>query len=98
MTLFNLQASLTDFIAEVKRRSSWKSSLREANVAASEAGAESDLLGPSGKKLDSSLKKNTAFIRKLVSSFFSGKLASSDRKSFMLSCRKISSVAKRTPS
>ena len=53
----------------MKRRAAWKAKLREANLAASEAGAESDLLGDSTKKLDSSLKKNTAFIRKLVRMF-----------------------------
>ena len=64
------QASLLDHIEEVKRRSAWKASLRSANLEAADAKAESDLLGSSSKKLDSSLKKNTAFIRKLVRVFF----------------------------
>ncbi len=55
---------MVDYIEEVKRRNAWKSELRSANAAAAAAEGrpeESDL-----RKLDSSLKKNTAFIRKLV--------------------------------
>ncbi len=59
------QTQVEEFIDEVKRRTAWKSALRKANVEASSSDGsrpdEAEL-----RKLDSSLKKNTAFIRKLV--------------------------------
>ena len=55
-----LQATLQEFIDEVKRKNEWKATLRAANQNVESRPEESDL-----HKLDSSLKKNTAFIRKL---------------------------------
>lgn len=61
MRLSFFQSVLQEFIEDVKRRNAWKSVLRAANQNVDNRPEESDF-----HKLDSSLKKNTAFIRKLV--------------------------------
>ena len=61
---FFSQVVLQDFIEDVKRKNRWKSDLRSQNQRdeVEEGRPEEEEL----RKLDSSLKKNTAFIRKLV--------------------------------
>ncbi len=58
-----IKVTLREYIDEVKRRNAWKEELRLANLSAEERRPEEADL----RKLDSSLKKNTAFIRKLAS-------------------------------
>ncbi len=53
---------MQEYIDEVKRKSAWKADLRATNAAAAENRPDESEF----RKLDSSLKKNTAFIRKLV--------------------------------
>ena len=61
MTIIFLQKLLEDYIGEVKARIRWKNELRRKNEDVENRPEESDF-----HKLDSSLKKNTAFVRKLV--------------------------------
>ena len=55
-----MQALLDEFLSELSQRRAWKSELRKCNVNVANRPEESDL-----HKLDSSLKKNTAFVRKV---------------------------------
>ena len=55
-----MQALLDEFLSELSQRRAWKSELRKCNVNVAHRPGESDL-----HKLDSSLKKNTAFVRKV---------------------------------
>ena len=72
-----LQIVLGDYIEEVKRRNTWKSGLRKENENVENRPEESDF-----HKLDSSLKKNTAFVRKLVFKKLTVSLINSDPCSF----------------
>jgi regulator of nonsense transcripts 2 len=60
ITKFYFQAILEEYFNELTQRREWKSSLRKCNLNVENRPEECDL-----HKLDSSLKKNTAFVRKI---------------------------------